>query len=102
MQARGVDSTIETGVRVGRTVTKRSVNNASRTRSAVAGHDSDGDERRAEQHIQHDGKECEERLASQAARQNNGEEGVDDSNSRHALDGFLPMRNGNIVLFLSG
>jgi hypothetical protein len=90
-------------VRVGIAASKRRVDIASSTfLGAIACEDSESDESSAEKYIhQHseEGKEC---LASQAASQDDREDGVYNGSTRDTLNSFLPCRDRDISISLYG
>jgi len=63
----------------------------------IAGQYCDGYKGGAEQDVQENSQECEKRLSAQTAGQDDGEDGVDDTNTRHALNSLLPLWYGDMV-----
>ena len=71
---------------------------AATTFGAVSRKDSDGDEASAEQKVKEKAEEGEEGDTAEEASEDDGESGVDDSSSRHALHCLLPCGNVTIVM----
>lgn len=66
--------------------------------SAVAGHDGDGDEGTAEQHIEDDSNEGEEGDTAEEAGQENREDEVQAGRAGQALNGLLPCWDVAVVV----
>lgn len=81
-------------------IAKGSLNDASATGCSIAGENSDGDHSTAAKGVEDQAEESEEGLAAQAACKDDGEDGVQHSHTREALDGLLPAGNSDIAVSL--
>ena len=83
-------------------VAERRVDVASARRRAVTGENGDGDHGAAAEDVENYAEESEDGLAAQAAREQDGEDGVENHAARHASHGLLPYRDGAIAIGLDG
>jgi hypothetical protein len=90
--------TVEALLGVAGTSAERRVDNTAAAVCAVARQDSDGNHGTAAEDIEDQANEGEEGLAAQAAREDDGEDGVEDSGARQALDSLLPGRDVDIAV----
>jgi len=91
------------GMAVGISASKGGVNRVSSALlSSGARQDGDGDKSGCEEEVHNNGDECEEGLASETAREDDGEDGVYDTDTRHAFNSLLPLWNGDAAVGLDG
>jgi hypothetical protein len=89
------------GVAVGIAISKWAVDRVSSALlGSVACQHGDGDEASSEQKVDNDGDECEKGLASETARENDGEDGVYNTDTRDALNSLLPLWDGDAAVGL--
>lgn len=81
-------------------VTERCLDVASARRSSIAGQDSDSNHATAAKDVEDHGEKRENGLSAKAASQQDSEDGVEDNDTRHALNGLLPSWNGNVAVGL--
>jgi hypothetical protein len=89
-------------VQSGVAATERGIDDASARAGTMAGQDGDGDEAADEQDVEKDGGEGEEGNAAEAAGEDSCSDGVEDCNTRNALDGLLPGGNALIAVCAHG
>ena len=65
---------------------------------ATSSKDRDGDETSAEKKVKNEAEESEEGDAAKEASQDDGEAGVDDSSSSHALNRLLPCWDVSVMV----
>lgn len=82
--------------------TERGVDNAGAALSTVPSQDGNGNETASKSNVQNHSEESEDANATEAWREDNSEDSIQDGDTGNALDGLLPVRNGPVAVGLDG